>query len=256
MAEFDVDALRALLAQADAGQPEQQPAVEQQPQEQVQTPETPAQPEQTPAQPEGQPQPDAPEVHVATQEDKDANAFAQMRVANKQMSDMLAKIAQANGIQYSTQEEMIAKLNDDSVTKLAAAQGVPKELLLRMEGLERDAAAYRAQQNQNRLVTQMRNIMDKYAVPANELQAFAAQLDNEHVDVNSIDLEREYFFRNQEAIMQKRINAAVEAALRGDQAAAAQSTTPLAQGGNGGSTQGTRIETVADLRSVLANANI
>lgn len=255
MAEFDVDALRALLAQADAGQTEQQPAAEQQQQtqEQEQTPE--AQPAEQQQQAEQQPV-DQPDVHVATQDDKDANAFAQMRVANKQMSDMLAKIAQANGIQYSTQEEMIAKLNDDSVTKLAAAQGVPKELLLRMEGLERDAAAYRAQQNQNRLVSQMHNIMDKYNVSATELQAFATTLDNEHVDVNTVDLEREYFFRNQEAIMQKRINAAVEAALRGDAAAAQQSTTPLAQGANGGGTQGTRIETVADLRSVLANANI
>ena len=256
MAEFDVDALRAMLSSYDEQQKstdttEPEATVEQPTQEETvaaPAPEQPAPVEQTEATPE-------PEVTVAGQVEKDANAFAQMRTQNKMMSDMLAKIAKANGIQYNNQDELMAKLNDDSVTKLAAAQGVPKELLLRMEGLERDAAAYRAQQNQSRLVGQMQNIMQKYGASAEELQSFAATLDKERVDVNTVDVEREYFFRNQDAIMQKRINAAVEAALRGDAEASAHASTPAAPGATSGSNTGTKVNTVADLRSFLASAS-
>ena len=60
---------------------------------------------------------------VGDQLDKDANAFAQMRVQNKLMGDMLAKVAQANGIQFTSQDDLLQKLNDDVLTKQAQAQG-------------------------------------------------------------------------------------------------------------------------------------
>ena len=256
MAEFDVDALRAMLNNYDASKQES-PALDNQ-DEQTATEESvvdnTATGEAQTTEPTTASVVDQPAVTIASQAEKDANAFAQMRAQNKMMSDMLAKIATANGVQYTDTNDMLAKLNDDSLTKIAAAQGIPKEYLERMESLERDANAFRAQQNQNRLTAQFQNIMTKYGVTPNELQSFAAELDNQKVDLGTVDLEKEYFFRNQEAIMQKRINAAVEAALRGDAEAAAQSTAPITTGANTGTATATVPNTVADLRAILANA--
>lgn len=253
MAEFDVDALRALLAQADEDkQPEAPsvPDVTEVPPAQVETPEVPTEPEQ-PAQPATPVEP-----QVATQADKDANAFAQMRAQNKLMSDMLAKMAKANGVEYNDMDDLLAKFNDDAIGKLAAQQGVPKELLARMESLERDANLYRAQQNENRLVGQMRNIMSEFELSPEELTQFANDVDASGVDLNTVNLRAEYLNRNMDKIIEKRVTAAVQAALRGDAEINAQSTQPGKPGEPSGNQTGTRIETVADLRSILANAGI
>ena len=53
-----------------------------------------------------------------------------MRVQNAQLLGLLSKIAEA-GIEYTDNNDLL--LNDDSITKLAAKQNVPVELLKRME---------------------------------------------------------------------------------------------------------------------------
>ena len=111
-------------------------------QQQQQQQQEPAQQQQQESAQQQQQGADQTEPHVATQQDKDANAFAEMRVQNKAMSDMLKKIADATGIQYTDQNDMLAKLNSDALTKLAEKQGVPVEILQRMETLERNSQLY------------------------------------------------------------------------------------------------------------------
>ena len=250
MAEFNVDALRALLAEADGQTAE---PTTQEPTDDGTATAEPVQDTTSAVQEQEDTQVDQPDVHVATQQEKDNNAFAQMRVQNKQMQDMLAKIAEANGIQYTDQNDLMNKLNDDSVTKLAASKGMDKETLLRIEALERDANAYRAQQTQGRLVTEMRNLMTEFSLSEQELTSFAQQLDAEHVDINRVNLRNEYLGRNMQSIIDKQVQAAVQAALKGDAEIAAKASTPLAPGASSGSVTGTKVNTVADLRNFLAN---
>ena len=224
-------------------QQQQEPAQQQQQQQQQQ--QEPAQQQQQGA--------DQAEPHVATQQDKDANAFAEMRVQNKAMSDMLKKIADATGIQYTDQNDMLAKLNSDALTKLAEKQGVPVEILQRMETLERNSQLYLQQQNESRLRAGFVNLKQDYGLSDEEMMNFAKQLDDDKVDLSKVDLVAEYRNRNFEAIVQKRIDAAVAAALSKDQQAQAQSTQPTAQGAVQQAAKTEQITTVAGLRSWLAS---
>ena len=258
MANIDVDALRAFLDQsANTAAPAQEPET-QEPETQepvTQTAETTGQ--STPldsvvdnsAEPQAEPTPVTPQA--AQQTDKDNNAFAEMRVANKQMQDMLSKIADAYGIQYTDANDMMTKLNDDAITKIAEKKGIPVEFLKRMESLEADANAFRAQQNQARLVNGFREIQSEFGCSNEELQSFAKSLDDAKVDLNTVNLKNEYIARNYQAIMQKQIEAAVQAALKGDAAAGANSTTPVQPGTNTGSNEATTVKSVGDLRALL-----
>jgi hypothetical protein len=185
--------------------------------------------------------------------DKDANAFAQMRVQNKLMGDMLAKVAQANGIQYTTTDDLLQKLNDDVLTKQAAAQGVDPELLKRLDTLERNNQAYAQQQTQARLVRDFESLQQEFDLSGDDLQKFALELDRSGIPAESINVRNEYMSRHLDSIIQARTDAAVQAALGRDAKATEQSTKPNGSGTVGSNdVQSTTINSVADLRAVLS----
>lgn len=221
------------------GQP---PAQGQQTEPQTQPAGVPQQQQQPPAQ------------NTETQAQKDAQAFAAMRVRNKQYEEMLDKIARATGIQYSNPEEMIQKLNDDALTKLAQQQNVPVELLRRLETLEANNKAYLAMQNQTRLTNEFAALRDKYSLDETALATFAQQLEADKVDPATVNVEREYIARNLDAIVAARVQAAVQQALTRDANATAHGTTPTAVQSNtpSGADQQT-ISTAADLNRLLAS---
>ena len=194
-----------------------------------------------------------PEIAEATQADKDANAFAQMRTQNKLMSDMLAKMADAYGIKYENTEDMMNKLNEDALGKIAEKKGIPVELLSRLEMLEKNNAAYQIQQNQARLKNEFAAVQQKFGLTQDELVSFANTLDAEHLDLSKLNVEKEYVARNYDYIMEKRVQAAVQAALSKDAQVAAQSTGTAAPGTNTTSSNGEQnIKTVADFKSFLS----
>lgn len=189
-----------------------------------------------------------------TQGQKDANAFAAMRVQNKQMSEMLEKIAKATGIEYANQDEMMQKLNNDALAKLAEKQNVPVELLQRLELLEKNNQAYLAMQNQTRLTNEFSALRDKYKLDDVALTEFARQLEADKVDPATVNIEREYMMRNFDAILAQRTQAAVEEVLKRDAKAGAHGTMPnVAQGSsaNGGASQH-KVTTTAELNALLA----
>ena len=195
------------------------------------------------------------EPQVDTQQQKDARAFANMRVQNKSYKDALEKIAHANNIQYTDMEDLLTKLNDDAVTKQAQAQGVPVEIARRLDMLERQNAQFEAQRRQNMLTQQFTNIKQKYNLDDNALMTFAQQLSDSGVDPTapSFNMETEYITRNFDAIVQARMQAAVEAALRKDTQAGTQGTQPnAAQGSATGGQMQYNINTRAGLEQLLA----
>lgn len=195
------------------------------------------------------------EPQVDAQQQKDARAFATMRVQNKSYKDALEKIAHANNIQYTDIEDLLTKLNDDAVTKQAQAQGVPVEIARRLDMLERQNAQFEAQRRQNMLTQQFTVIKQKYNLDDNALMSFAQQLSESGIDPTtpSFNMEAEYITRNFDAIVQAKMQAAVEAALRKDTQAGTQGTQPnAAQGSATGGQMQYNINTRAGLEQLLA----
>ena len=191
------------------------------------------------------------------QASKDQRAFAAMRVQNKQLSDMLGKIAKANGIEFSSQEDLMEKLNDDAIGRLAERQGTPKELLQRMEILERNSNAYLQQQMEQKVTNDFLALQAKYGLDEQGLLAFAKQLGDNGVDpfTQDVDIESMYVRYNLDTIVDSRVQAAVEAALKRDAQAGAHSSQPSGLAGSPGQGQDSnyQINSVAGLTQLLAS---
>ena len=194
------------------------------------------------------------DINAQTQQQKDAGAFAAMRVRNKQMENMLRRVADAAGIQYANTDDMLTKLNDDALGKLAEKQGVPKELLMRLDSLEKSNQEYRQEQVNIKLRNDFMALQEKYNLTPEQLQTFATQLSNDRVDPLSADIMREYEVRNFDAIVQQRIQDAVQAALSKDQQVDEHSSTPNAAQGSSasGSDAGVTCKNSAELHQLLA----
>ena len=194
------------------------------------------------------------DINAQTQQQKDAGAFAAMRVRNKQMENMLKRVADAAGIQYANTDDMLMKLNDDALGKLAEKQGVPKELLMRLDSLEKSNQEYRQEQVNIKLRNDFMALQEKYNLTPEQLQTFATQLSNDRVDPLSADIMREYEVRNFDAIVQQRIQDAVQTALSKDQQVDEHSSTPNAAQGSSasGSDAGVTCKNSAELHQLLA----
>lgn len=244
-----VDGLSALLAQYqqtqqanNQTQTQAQPTVATPAQQQQVQQTDPAQ-QQDPAPP---PQPNAGEGA--------GNAWAQMRVQNKQMQEILTKIADAYDIKAGSPEELIQKLNEDALAKLSAKQGVPLELLKRLEVLEAHEQEYQKIQTTNYLTQSFTELQKEFNLDQQALMNFAQQLQTSGIDPfkTKVDIRAEYISRNLDSIIQARINQAVENALRIDQGATQQSTTPLPATGTPGQQVEPKINTTAELQALLA----
>jgi len=193
-------------------------------------------------QPSGQP----------TAEDKRNFAFGKMRTEINQLTDLLGKVAKANGVEYTDSKDLVAKLNDDAIQKMAQRQNVPVELLQEIEALRQDSAQLKAQQRRDAAAIGFQQVMDTYKLTQEELKAFAVELDNagKNPFEQPIDLMAEYKMMHYDDILQAAVKSAVEEALKKDSAATQSSSTPAQQqGGTGGEQQ--KITTVAGLTALL-----
>ena len=76
-------------------------------------------------------------------QDKQNFAFGQMRTQITELTNLLGKIANANGIEYTNNKDLLEKLNDDAIGKMAQKQNVPVELLREVEALRQDSQAFK-----------------------------------------------------------------------------------------------------------------
>ena len=148
------------------------------------------------------------------QDDKAAHAFAQMRIQNNRLLTLLSKIAKATGIEYTDNNDLLAKLDDDSITKIAAKQNVPVELLKRMEQLEQRDLIAQQEKIQQAAFLGFQKVKDTYDLTEDELRAFALELDaaGKNPFEQPIDLVTEYKLTHFDDIVTKKANAAVQAA--------------------------------------------
>lgn len=185
-------------------------------------------------------------------EDKRNFAFGQMRTQITQLTDLLGRVAKANGVEYNDSKDLIAKLTDDTIQKMAQKQNVPVELLREVEALRQDSAAFKAQQLRDAAAIGFQNVMNTYGLTQEQLKQFAVELDQNGKNPFSqpVDLMSEYKMLHYDDILNAAVKKAVEEALKKDSAANQSSTTPeQQQGGSGGSDQ--KITTVAGLTALL-----
>ena len=184
---------------------------------------------------------------------KQAHAFAELRQQNAAFKQLLGKLATANGIQYSNEQDLVNAINDDTIAKLAQKQNVPVELLKRMETLEQDSAALQQTRLKDAAFIGFQNVMTQYGLKQEELQAFAKELDEagKNPFMNKVDLVAEYKTIHFDDILNKRVQAAVQEALTKSNNADVHSSTPNKQVGGGNSTND-KITTVSGLNSLLA----
>ena len=187
-----------------------------------------------------------------TAEDKRNYAFGQMRTQINQLTELLGKVAKANGVEYTDSKDLVAKLNDDAITKMAQKQNVPVELLKEVEALRQDSAAFKAQQLKDAAAIGFQNVMTTYGLTQEQLKEFAVELDQRGKNpfTQPIDVMSEYKMLHYDDILNTAVKKAVEEALKKDSAANQSSTTPgQQQGSNGGSEA--KITTVAGLTALL-----
>ena len=180
-------------------------------------------------------------------------AFGQLRQENNELANILGKIAQANGIQYANTRDLMGKLNDDAINKLAQKQNVPVELLREVDALRAGQQQWQQSQREQVAYAGFQTLMSQYGLSQDDLKAFAVELDGAGrnpftQDINVVD---EYRLRHFDDIMNKRVDAAVKEALAKSSAADNHSSTPGAQQGAGSGDGGQKITTQEGLNNFL-----
>lgn len=186
-------------------------------------------------------------------QDKSNKAFGQMRIQIKEQAQLLTKMADAMGIEYANQKDLMDKLNNNALEQLAQKQGVPKELLERLEQLEGIAAQSEEQQLRSKALAGFQELHDSFGLDDAGLQAFAAELDeaDKNPFVKDLDVVQLYKTMHFDDIVQAKIDAAVAAALSKDAQVSQHASTPTAGGTSDANIDGEKVSTVAGLTAML-----
>ena len=169
----------------------------------------------------------------------------------EQMQNVLHKMAQASNIQYTDDSDLLNKFNDGAIEGLAKQQGVPAELLKRMEMLEAHNAQYEAQQLQNKLTNDFKNLQAKYNLDNAAMQNFVGQIGG--LDPKTVDIEKEYISRNLDSIIAARVQAGIQAALTKDAQVTEHATGTIIPGTGSTDVGAGEVKTVNDMRALLSN---
>lgn len=189
-----------------------------------------------------------------TQAERMNYAFGQMRTELNANKALLAKLATAAGIQYTDENDLIAKLNDNALTQLAQRQNVPVDLLKRMETLEQNNAAYEMEQRKTETMLSFQKLQTAYGLTNEELMAFAQELDEKGMNpfTSRVNIDATYRDLHFDEIVNKRVAAAVEEALKKSSVADTHSSTPNRSTGKGDNNgDGKKITTVSQLSALL-----
>ena len=234
-----IDSLSALDNLLDGNsEPVQQQEPEQEIEPQDQEPES---------EPESEPEPQF-------QTDKQNAAFAKMRVELNQTNKALRELAKALGIEEVDPVKQRDKLLELAYEKLAEQKNVPKELYKELTTTKEQLAMLQMQQNQAKAKEKLMDLASVYELDKDELIKFARQLDEQGINLienPDVDLEYYYYRMNRQAIEEKKIQKAVEEALKRDKQNSQHSSTPNKQSAKGGNDEPPKINSVDALNALL-----
>ena len=202
--------------------------------------------------PEGE-QPSEEEVNKRTAQDKQNYAFAQQRHEITELTELLKTMADANGIKYDSKADLVAKLKDKALVEKATQQNIPVELLREVEQLRADSNQWKKYQHEQAAMAGFNRVAAEFGLDQKGLEAFAVELDQagKNPFTSAVDVVSEYKARHLDEIVARKVQAAVEAALKGDATVSSKSSTPPSTQGVGSASEGNEsISTVAQLTAL------
>lgn len=156
-------------------------------------------------------------------------AMAKLRTEAAQSTKVINELAKALGITETDPAKRAEVLLDLAYKKIAAANNAPVELVKELDQTKEQMQQLQMQQNMITAREKFSSLQQKYNLTQEELVAFANELDAQGIAVvqdPTIDLDYLYYSRHQEALIEKRIQAAVEAALKTSNTAKTNGSTP------------------------------
>ena len=184
-------------------------------------------------------------------QNKANEAFASLRVQNKQLADTLKGVAGILGVQDTYDEQTILQaLQQKVIESQAQQQHVPVELLQKVQYLEQRDQQYTAMQRQTAVEQGFQEIRTKYNLSDQQLNEFATGLIQNNLNPleKDVDLVKEYQNMHFDELLQAAVAKAVANEQSRAAAAAQTSTNPGSQQNNTAAPGApTQINNVRDL---------
>lgn len=186
---------------------------------------------------------------------KQGRAFAQMRIQNKEYSDLIMNLAKATGQNPKNIAEAQTMLKEGLDKVVSKNRNIPEDVLREMEEDKRALAEYKQQQARQKALAGFQSVKDTFGLSREDVNSFADKLIENKLNPfeQDIDLVKEYRNLYFEQLIAKAKEEGVQEERARSLKAQQNSTTPSTQKGIADNTgnQGTPIKSVLDLDKLL-----
>lgn len=183
---------------------------------------------------------------------KQSKAFAEMRVQNQQYNKTLKALGDLLGAQNVNDPNAILNLVQEKIVQAQAkAQGVPADILTKLNMLEAEQQKSQAQAVQQQALLGFQNVKNKFGLDDKGLEDFSNQLVSLGLNPfeTQVDLVRVYRDVNFETLQAKAIEKAIADERARALKASQGSTTPSNTNGGAGDPNQVQIKDVKGLES-------
>ena len=184
------------------------------------------------------------------------SAFAQMRIQNKEMTDLIMNLAKATGQNPKNMAEAQAMLNEGLTKVVSKNRNIPEDVLREMEEDKKQLAALRQTQARQNALAGFQQVKDTFQLSRNDVNDFADKLIEKNINPyeQNVNLVEQYKLIYFEQLIAKAKEQGVQEERARSLKAQQNSTTPTNQNGLSETTgnQGKPIKTVADLDVLLS----
>ncbi len=195
-----------------------------------------------------------PDKNTDAKANKQAQAFAQMRIANQQQQQLINQIAQVVGIPDTKDHAaVIQALQNLAIKAQSQKQGIPEEILAKINRLEGMEQEYQRQQTYLAAGRGFQNIKDQFKLDDNALESFAQELIADGINPyeQMVDLVSEYRNRHFDELIEQAVQRGIaQEAQRAAKAGAQGSTPPDTTGGRADS-EPAKINSISELNKWL-----
>lgn len=195
-----------------------------------------------------------PDTSTQKSNNKQAQAFAQMRIANQQQQQLINQIAQVVGITDTKDHNAVIRaLQELTIKAQSQKQGIPEEILMRLNQLENVNQEYQKQQAYLAAGRGFQTIKDKFNLDDNGLEAFAQELIADGINPyeHPVDLVSEYRNRHFDELMEQAVQRGIEQEAKRAAKAGTQGSTPTSTTGAREDSEPPKINSVAELNKWL-----
>ena len=186
---------------------------------------------------------------------KQGHAFAQLRVQNKEYSDLIMSLAKATGQEPKSIAEAQEILKGGLTKVVSKNRNIPEDVLREMEEDKKALAEYKQMQARQKALAGFQSVKDTFGLSREDVNSFADKLIENNLNPfeQNIDLVKEYRNLYFDQLIAKAREAGVQEERARSLKAQQNSTTPSTQKGVAENTgnQGNPIKTISDLDKLL-----